>query len=172
MSEQTTTKRRGFGYAAVIAAGLLGLVGGGLVSTAVGHNMVGAGFRHFGGHHDRGPVDPAEAKEHAARMAGHLAWAVDATDAQKQQLTQIAQAMVNDLLPAHEKMRSARGKIANLLRAPKTDRAALEAMRKAARNCINTGPSPYDDNYPLELRELSDAWTIADTVLAKARGEL
>lgn len=50
--------------------------------------------------------------------------------------------------------------------------AALEAMRKAARNCINTGPSPYDDNYPLELRELSDAWTIADTVLAKARGEL
>ena len=91
--------------------------------------MVGAGFRHFGGHHDRGPVDPAEAKEHAARMAGHLAWAVDATDAQKQQLTQIAQAMVNDLLPAHEKMRSARGKIANLLRAPKTDRAALEAMR-------------------------------------------
>ncbi|MBL9096693.1 MAG: periplasmic heavy metal sensor [Alphaproteobacteria bacterium] len=129
MSEQTTTKRRGFGYAAVIAAGLLGLVGGGLVSTAVGHNMVGAGFRHFGGHHDRGPVDPAEAKEHAARMAGHLAWAVDATDAQKQQLTQIAQAMVNDLLPAHEKMRSARGKIANLLRAPKTDRAALEAMR-------------------------------------------
>ena len=129
MSEQTTTKRRGFGYAAVIAAGLLGLVGGGLVSTAVGHNMVGAGFRHFGGHHDRGPVDPAEAKEHAARMAGHLAWAVDATDAQKQQLTQIAQAMVNDLLPAHEKMRSARGKIANLLRAPKTDLAALEAMR-------------------------------------------
>lgn len=129
MSEQTTTKRRGFGYAALVAAGLLGLVGGGLVSTAVGHNMVGAGFRHFGGHHERGPVDPAEAKEHAARMAGHLAWAVDATDAQKQQLTQIAQAMVNDLLPAHEKMRSARGKIANLLRAPKTDRAALEAMR-------------------------------------------
>lgn len=129
MSEQTTTKRRGFGYAALIAAGLLGLVGGGLVSTAVGHNMVGAGFRHFGGHHERGPIDPAEAKERAARMAGHLAWAVDATDAQKQQLTQIAQGMVNDLLPAHEKMRSARGKIANLLRAPKTDRSALEALR-------------------------------------------
>jgi Spy/CpxP family protein refolding chaperone len=129
MSEQTTTKRRGFGYAALIAAGLLGLVGGGLVSNAVGHGMGGPGFRHFGGHHDRGPIDPAQAKEHAARMVGHLAWAVDATDAQKQQLTQIAQAMVNDLLPAHEKMRSARGKIANLLRAPKTDRAALEAMR-------------------------------------------
>lgn len=129
--EQTTTKRRGFGYAALVTAGLLGLVGGGLVSTAVGSGMMGpASFRHFGGHgHHGGPITPERAKERAAHMVRHLSWAVDATDAQQRQLTQIAQTMVNDLLPAHEKMRSARGKIASLLRAPKTDRAALEALR-------------------------------------------
>lgn len=131
MSEETKPTRRGFGFAALITAGLLGLVGGGLVGTAVGgHGPMGGAFRHFGGHHgDHGPMDPASAKEHAARMVKHLAWAVDATDAQQQQLTQIAQAMVTDLLPAHEKMRAARGRIAALLRAPKTDRAALEALR-------------------------------------------
>jgi Spy/CpxP family protein refolding chaperone len=62
-------------------------------------------------------------------MAGHLAWAVDATAEQKKQLTAIATQIATDLIPAHEKMRAARGRIVALLRAPKTDRAALEALR-------------------------------------------
>jgi Spy/CpxP family protein refolding chaperone len=133
MTDQTNTSRRGFGFAALIVAGLVGLVGGGLASAAVGHGVMGGGFRHFGGMHYRGghhgPMDPARAKEHAEHMVGHLAWAIDATAEQKKQLTVIATAMVNDLIPAHQKMHAAKGRIVALLRAPKTDRAALEALR-------------------------------------------
>lgn len=131
MSEQTNTSRRGFGYVALVVAALIGLVGGGLASAAVGAGPMGGGFRHFGGMHrgHHGPMDPARAKEHAEHMVGHLAWAIDANDAQKKQLTEIATAMVNDLIPAHQKLHAARGRIVALLRAPKTDRAALEALR-------------------------------------------
>lgn len=128
MTEQTTSTRRRFGFAALFAAALVGLVGGGLATTAVGQNVVGGGFRHFGGGH-HGPIDAAHAKEHAERMAGHLSWAIDASPEQRAQLTKIATGMVNDLLPAHQKMHAAKGRIVALLRQPKTDRAALEALR-------------------------------------------
>jgi periplasmic protein CpxP/Spy len=129
MTEQTTSTRRRFGFAALFAAALVGLVGGGLATSAVGQNAAVAGFRHFGGGHHRGPIDPAHAKEHAERMVGHLAWAIDATPEQRTQLNKVAVAMANDLLPAHQKMHAARGRIVALLRQPKTDRAALEALR-------------------------------------------
>ena len=136
MSDSTTgTSRRGFGFAALTAAALVGAVGGGLASTAFGHGGFGAGgfgprAAHWGGgHHHRGPIDPQRAQQHAEHMVEHLAWAVDATPEQKQRLTTIAVAMVKDLTPAHEKMRSAHARAVELLRAPKTDRAALEAMR-------------------------------------------
>jgi protein CpxP len=130
MSEQTNPSRRRFGFAALLAAALVGLVGGGLASTAFGHAGMGGGFRHWGGHHrHHGPIDPARAKEHAGRMVEHLAWAIDASAEQKTKLTAIAEAMANDLIPVHQKMQGARGRITALLRAPKTDRAALEALR-------------------------------------------
>jgi Spy/CpxP family protein refolding chaperone len=129
MSEQTNSPRRRFGFAALLAAALIGLVGGGLATTAIGAGIVTGGFRHMGGHHMRGPIDPAHAKERAEHIVGHLAWAIDATPEQKQKLTVIATAMVNDLLPAHQKMHAAAGRFAQLLRQPKTDRAALEALR-------------------------------------------
>ncbi len=129
MTEQTTSTRRRFGFAALFAAALVGLVGGGLATTAVGQNVVAGGFRHFGGGHGGGPIDAAHAKEHAERMAGHLSWAIDATPEQRAQLTRIATGMVNDLLPVHQKMHAAKARIVALLRQPKTDRAALEALR-------------------------------------------
>lgn len=135
MSDSTNAQsRRGFGYAALIAAALFGAIGGGFAGTALGHGGFGPRMMHWGGGghwggHGRGPIDPARAQEHAARMADHLAWAVDANDQQKQQLTVIATGMVKDLLPIHEKMHAARSRAVELLRAPKTDRAALEALR-------------------------------------------
>lgn len=129
MSEQTNvTTRRGFGYAALVAAALVGVVGGGVASTAFGHGF-GPQLGHWGHHGGRGPIDPAEAQEHAEHMVGHLAWAVDATPEQKQKLTVIATAMMKDLLPVHEKMHAARARAVDLLRAPQTDRAALETLR-------------------------------------------
>jgi protein CpxP len=131
MSDETNTpRRRRFGFAALTAAALLGLVGGGFVTTAFGNNIAAAGFRHWAaGHHHKGPMDPAQAKERAEHMVGHLAWAIDATPEQKKQLTVIATGMVNDLLPVHDRMHAAKGRIVALLRQPKTDRAALEALR-------------------------------------------
>lgn len=121
--------RRRFGFAALFAAVLVGLVGGGLASNAFGHGM-GGGFRHWGGHHGHhGQIDPAEAKEHAREMVGHLAWAIDATAEQKAKLTTIAEAMATDLIPVHQKLEGAHARIAQMLRAPQIDRAALEALR-------------------------------------------
>jgi periplasmic protein CpxP/Spy len=128
MSEQTPAPRRGFSFAALIAAALIGLIGGGLTTVAVGHGGAMRGGHHWGGGH-HGPLDPAEAKEHAEEMVEHFGWVIDATDEQEKQLKTIATGMVTDLIPAHEKMRAARGRIAELLRAPKTDRAALETLR-------------------------------------------
>ena len=71
---------------ALVVAGLIGAGAAGAASTAVGHGF-GHHFGHFGGMHgDGGPLDPAEAQEHAEHMVGHLAWAVDATAEQKQKL--------------------------------------------------------------------------------------
>jgi len=131
MSDETNPpRRRRFGFAALVAAALVGLAGGGFATAAFGNNMAAAGFRHWaGGHHQKGPIDPARAREGAERMVGHLAWAIDATPEQKKQLTVIATGMANDLLPVHEKMHAAKGRIVALLRQPKTDRAALESLR-------------------------------------------
>ena len=62
-------------------------------------------------------------------MVEHLSWAIDATAEQKQKLTAIAESMANDMIPVHEKMRAAKGRVVELLKQPKTDRAALEALR-------------------------------------------
>lgn len=130
MSDSTDApSRRRFGFAALFVAALVGLVGGGLAGTAFGHSGFGRHFGHWGGHHRHGPVDAAHAQEHAAHMVGRLAWAVDATPEQKQKLTVIANGLVKDLLPVHEKMQAARARAVQLLRAPQTDRAALEALR-------------------------------------------
>lgn len=167
MTDQTPSSGRRFGFAALIAAALVGLVGGGLATTAVGQTVAGAGFRHWGGHHHRGPIDPAQAKEHAEHMVGHLAWAIDATPDQKQKLTVIATAMVNDLLPVHQKMHAAKGRIVALLRQPKTDRAALEALRAehlamaddASKRIAQGLADAADVLTPAQRAKLAEHWT-------------
>lgn len=129
MSDETKPVRRGFGYAALVAAVLFGAVGGGVASQAIGHGFGGPGMHRWGGPGGHGPMDPAHAQEHAERMVGHLAWAVDATPDQKQKLTAIAVQMVKDLGPTQQKMQAARARAVELLRQPKTDRAALESLR-------------------------------------------
>ena len=129
MTEQTPPPvKRGFGYAALIGVALLGAVSGGFVSNAIGHGM-GPGGHGWGHHGMHGPMNLAEAQEHATGMVDHLAWAIDATPQQKQQLTTIATGMAKDLFPIHEKMHAATARAVELLRQPKTDRAALETLR-------------------------------------------
>ena len=129
MTEQTPAPvKRGFGYAALIGVALLGAVSGGFVSNAIGHGM-GSGGPGWGHHGMHGPMNLAEAQEHAEHMVDHVAWAIDATPEQKQKLTVIAAGIAKDLFPIHEKMHAATTRAVELLRQPKTDRAALETLR-------------------------------------------
>jgi protein CpxP len=136
MTDETKPTRRGFGYAALIGAAIVGLVGGGLATSAMGHGGGGFGPRHWGGGHGgwghhrmHGPVSPERAKEHAAHMVERFAWHIDATAEQKQKLTVIAQSLATDMQPLHQKMQAARKRGAELLRQPAIDRAAVEAFR-------------------------------------------
>jgi Spy/CpxP family protein refolding chaperone len=134
MTDETKPTRRGFGYAALIGAALVGLVGGGLATSAMGHGGFGprhGGWGHHGGGwgHMDGPVSPERAKEHAARMVERFAWRIDATAEQKQKLTAIAQALATDVQPMRQKMQEARKRAIDLLRQPSIDRAAVEAFR-------------------------------------------
>jgi periplasmic protein CpxP/Spy len=127
MTDQTTpAPRRGFGLVSLIVAAALGLAAGGFATAAVGSGMGGHGWGHHG---MRGPMTEAQMQEHAVEIVDHIGWAIDATDEQKAKLTTIATAMLKDLEPAHAKLRAAHDRIAELLRQPKTDRAALEALR-------------------------------------------
>lgn len=129
MSDQSSPSKKGrFGFVALSAAALVGLVGGGLATMAAGHHM-GRGHHGWGHHRMHGPVDTERAQKHVERMVSHLSRAVDATAEQKQKLTEIAAAMSKDLLPIHEKMRAARTRAIELLKQPQTDRVALEALR-------------------------------------------
>ena len=134
MTDEPKPTRRGFGYAALIGAAIVGLVGGGLATSAMGHG--GFGPRHWGGgpggwghHRMRGPESPEQAKEHAARMVERFAWHVNATAEQKQKLTVIAQSLAGDMQPLHQEMREAHKRGIEILRQPTLDRAALEAFR-------------------------------------------
>jgi periplasmic protein CpxP/Spy len=129
MSEQTSPTKKGrFGFVALSVAAFVGLLGGGLATMAAGHHM-GRGHHGWGHHRMHGPVDPERAQKHVERMVSHLSRAVDATDEQKQKLTEIASALVKDMLPIREKMNAARTRAIELLKQPQTDRAALEALR-------------------------------------------
>jgi Spy/CpxP family protein refolding chaperone len=136
MSDETKPARRGFGYIALIGAAVLGIVGGGLATSAFGHGGFGPGGpRHWGGgggwghHRMHGEVTPERAKEHAAHMVDRFARRIDATAEQKQKLTTIATALAADMQPMHQRMHEARKRAIELLRQPAVDRAAVEAFR-------------------------------------------
>jgi periplasmic protein CpxP/Spy len=138
MTDETKPTRRGFGYAALIGAVIVGLVGGGLATTAMGHGGGGFGPRHWGGGHGggwgghhrmHGDVTPERAKEHATHMVDRFARHIDATAEQKQKLTAIAQGLATDMQPLHQRMHEARKRAIELLRQPAVDRAAVETFR-------------------------------------------
>ena len=126
MSDETNAPRKGFGYLAIFVTLVLGLVIGGVATTAAAmHHMHGWGG-HGGGH--RG-MDGKHAQEHVQRMVGFLAWKVDATAEQKQKLTAIAEKMAKEIEPVHQKIFAAHKRAHELLLQPTTDRAALETLR-------------------------------------------
>lgn len=91
----------------------------------------GAGGPPHGGHGmgDHGPMamgDPA----HVGRMADHMLDGLGASDAQRAQVRQIAQAAAADMKPLQEAGRALREKGVQLLLAPTIDAAAVESLRQ------------------------------------------
>jgi protein CpxP len=107
----------------------------GLAAAVVGVLAVGACSHGPGSGHGwrsgpmSGQVDPERAARFTERMADRVVSAVDGTPEQKQKITAIAQAAMQDLMPLREQMRTARTRSIELLKAPTIDRAAIETLR-------------------------------------------
>ena len=75
--------------------------------------------------------DAADVGAHVDHMLKHLYGEIDATDAQKAQITPMVKQAMNDLLPLHTQLRSAHTQALAALTANPVDRAALETSRVA-----------------------------------------
>jgi periplasmic protein CpxP/Spy len=76
-----------------------------------------------------GTHSPAEVSAHVDHMLRHFYVEIDATDAQKAQIGPLVKQAVNDLLPLHSQLQSARSRAIQALEQPTVDRASLEAAR-------------------------------------------
>ncbi len=132
MTEESAPRAKRFGYVALVAALVLGIIGGGLATAGIArHHLRSLGMGHgWGGHHRmHGPMDIERAQDHVKRMVGFASRRLDATEDQQKRLTAIAEAATKELLPMRERFQAARKKAHEILKQPTVDRAALEALR-------------------------------------------
>jgi periplasmic protein CpxP/Spy len=109
-------------FALVIAGATLV---GGVAALANGTGMCGW-------HHGMsGTHSAADVTAHVDHVLKHLYVEIDATDAQKAQITPLVKQAVNDLLPLHTQLQAAHTQAIQGLTASPVDRAALEASRVA-----------------------------------------
>lgn len=122
----TTPPRRSvFSRMTLIAFVAGAALAGGIVAVAA--NGMG-GFHH--GMMD-GPHSAADVSAHVDHMLKHLYVEIDATDAQKAQITPLVQQAVSDLLPMHTQLQAAHSQAIEALAQNTVDRTALEAARVA-----------------------------------------
>jgi protein CpxP len=90
--------------------------------------MGACGWHHgmMGGSHSA-----ADVSAHVDHMLKHLYVEIDATDAQKAQITPLVKQAVNDLLPLHAQLQAAHAQAVQALTQNTVDRTALEAARVA-----------------------------------------
>jgi len=118
--------RRRFFWRAAIATAVAGLATGiGAKAFAYGGGSCGWQRGGFMG----AALDPATLDAHLERALKHLFVEIDATDAQKQQLTPIVKDAARALLPLRARMHAARRQAVELLSQASIDRAALETLR-------------------------------------------
>jgi protein CpxP len=109
-------------FALVIAGATLV---GGVAALANGTGMCGW-------HHGMsGTHSAADVNAHVDHALKHLYVEIDATDAQKAQITPLVKQAVSDLLPLHTQLQAAHTQAIQGLTASPVDRAALEASRVA-----------------------------------------
>lgn len=120
--------------AAVIAIAVVGIFAQSALSDEWGWRarMHGAGFFGHPGMMSGEPLSPAEVRDRIGRVVAHLAIEIDATDEQKQKLTDILVGAANDLMSLRDQA-GGRGAAAHeligLLTAPSVDPIAVEQFR-------------------------------------------
>lgn len=107
------------------AAGALSIAGASFADDIADLHGHRAGGHPFGGHH--GPADPAAMAKHIDQMFDKVI--PGGTPEQKEKVSAIARAALNDVTPAHERFQAAHARAHELLTAPVIDRAALEQLR-------------------------------------------
>jgi protein CpxP len=104
---------------AALAGSIVAMAATGMGADGFHHGMMG------------GSYSAAEVTEHVDHVLKHLYSEVDATDAQKAQITPLVKQALNDLLPMHTQLQAAHGQAIQALTQNTVDRAALEAARVA-----------------------------------------
>lgn len=126
-SGNTTPPRRSiFSRMSLIAFVAGAALTGGIVTMAA--TAMGTSFHHgmMGGTHSA-----AEVSAHVDHMLKHLYAEIDATDAQKAQITPLVKQAVDDLLPMHTQLQAAHEQAIQALTQNAVDRPALETARVA-----------------------------------------
>jgi Spy/CpxP family protein refolding chaperone len=96
---------------------------GGLAAVANGAGACGWHHGTMSGH------SAADVSAHVDQMLKHLYVEIDATDAQKAQITPLVKQAVSDLLPLHTQLQAAHTQAVQGLTMSPVDRTALEAAR-------------------------------------------
>jgi periplasmic protein CpxP/Spy len=120
------SRRRFLRRAAVVTAVTVAAAGIGLKAFA--HGGGGVGGWHRGGFMGA-TLDPAKLDRHLDRMLAHIWIDIEATEAQKQQLTPIVKSAARDLLAVRPQLADGHRRAAELLSQPTIDRAQLETLR-------------------------------------------
>jgi Spy/CpxP family protein refolding chaperone len=124
------TPRRSVFSRMTLVAFLAGAALAGSIAAVAGAAGMGA----CGGFHHgmmAGPHSAADVSAHIDHMLKHLYVEIDATDAQKAQITPMVKQAVNDLMPMHAQLQAAHVQAFQALTQDTVDRTALEAARVA-----------------------------------------
>jgi Spy/CpxP family protein refolding chaperone len=104
---------------AALAGGIAAVAATGMGACGFHHGMMS------------GPHSAADVSAHVDHMLKHLYVEIDATDAQKAQITPMVQQAVSDLLPMHAQLQAAHTQAFQALTGTSVDRTGLEAARVA-----------------------------------------
>jgi Spy/CpxP family protein refolding chaperone len=111
-----------------VVAFVAGAALAGSIVAVAATGMGACGFHHG---MTAGSYSAADVSAHVDHALKHLYVEIDATDAQKAQITPLVQQAVNDLLPMHAQLQAAHAQAIQALTQTTVDRTALEAARVA-----------------------------------------
>jgi protein CpxP len=104
---------------AVLTGSIVAVAAAGMGPDGYHHGMMGA------------PQSAADVSAHVEHVLKHLFVEIDATDAQRAQITPLVKQAVNDLMPMHAQLQAAHTQAIAALTQDTVDRPALEAARVA-----------------------------------------